>query len=466
MTTDQHIRAYVANDNVPPTDFPRGDAVGFNAILRERQSLRQNLEQFSESNTSGGRLGLWISMAIWLAFCGVLVWSFYTSQSVGIRIFAAIGLIWSSLWTRFCALDHIMPRLAEICLLTAFISFIGLLVTASIQLGFPLTLPAGLLVAATAALLISFLNNSKIALMCAIGCGLVWAGLQIDGYISSGPSALAIPALWAAIVWQSIRLKSGAASFFSLLIGYICLAGNSFQSYNNGQISLLYMSAGAAIIGMLHYRASKAAEDENMHGTSFHIVLGFIVANIGLLLLGNYAFDPAASNWRGGQDITPIARLVWLGVAMAGIIISFCAGMVRRKHKRVSLAGVLMNTLFLAAIPVAIWFEPKINSLAQAHMNASLYPAFGLFIFGIVTANIMFFIANAFRRSSYIQVVVGLVITPLLLTLSKEVDLIYQENWVAWMLGCFAALVAILLAVEPQLSYADDPDLRKSVSSS
>jgi len=466
MSTDEHIRAYVANDNVPPASIPRGDAVGFNALLRERQLARHQSDYSALAQGEQSRLGLWVSLIVWAAFAAGLFWSFYASQTVGIRIVAAIGLIWSSLWTRFCALDHFLTRLAEICLLVSFAAFVSLLTTASTQLGYPLSLESGLFFSVSAALIMSFLNNSKIALMCSIGCGLVWAALHLDGYILSGNITATIPALWAAMVWQSIRLQSRTGAFISLLVGYVWLTGNAFQAFNEGKLSLLYLAAGAVMIGTLHARTAKAAEDEGMKGTSMHAILGFLISNFGLLLIGNYAVDPSIDLWRDSQTNEALIRLVWIGISGAAIFLSFFAGLIRRKHSRMKFSGVVMNTLLLAMVPLGIWFEPVLDPLSLSAFNISIYPSIGLFLFGVVTANILFFIANAFRRANYWQVLAGVLLAPALVSFSRGIDLVDQENWVLWLLGFFAGLVVVLLAVEPQLDTSDDADTRQSVSSS
>ncbi len=466
MSSDEHIRAYVANDNVPPENIPRGDAVGFNAILRERQIARRRAESLVKPDTEPSRVGLWVSIIVWAAFSIGLFWSFYSSQTVGIRIVAAIGLVWSSLWTRFCALDQHMTRLAEICVLVAFAAFVSLLTTASTQLGYPLSLETGLFFSVVAALIVSFLNGSKVALMCAIGCGLIWAALHLDGYIDSGNVTATIPALWATMIWQSIRLKSRSGALISLLVGYVWLTGNAFQALNDGRLSLLYLAAGTTVIGTLHYRAAKAAGDEGMKGTTPHVIIGFLIANFGLLLIGKFALDPSIDIWRNSHANDAIIRLSWLAISGAALFFSFLAGLIRRKHNRMKLAGVVMNTLLLGLIPVGVWFEPVLDPLSQSTFNISVYPAIGLFIFGVVTANLIFFIANAFRRAKYWQVLAAILFSPALLTLSRGIDLVDQENWVLWLLGFLAGLVVILLAVEPQLDTSETADFRQSVSSS
>ena len=458
----------MANDNAPAFTAPRGDAVGFNAMLRERQKQRQEassgpqIEDFIQKNN----LGLWLSVIIWAGFGAGVLWAFYSSQPTGTRIFSSIGFIWSGLWTRFLALDHDKPRMAEMCLLSSLLGFLSLMVTATVQMGYPLSLPAGLMIFIAAALLASLINKSITALICAIAGSLFWAALQIDGYLESGIFNLAVPAILALTILQAIRLKSGMSVLVAAAIGYIWIAGTSFAAFNNGQISALFLLTGAAVLGNVHYRAAKAAEDEKLGFTAFQTACGWIVANTSLLILAKYALDPADPIWAGMDQTSSIARLSWLSLMGLGIFVYFIAGFIRKRHNHMSLAGVVLTSLLLMALPFAALYLPSLEAFFTRYTQAPLYPHAGLFLFGAVTGNIMFFISNAFRRHHYFKVVISLFAIAALSYVAAGIDLVHQEYWVTWLIGTFASILIALIAVEPQLAPEEDPDMRVSVSTS
>ncbi len=446
--------------------MPRGDAVGFNAMLRERQNnRRQQALTLNDEVVPQRNFGLWISLLIWAGFCAATAWAFYNSMGTGTRIFSTIGLIWSGLWTRFLALDHKMPRLSELAILTTLTGFVCLMMTATLQMGYPLSFAGGLLTLMAAALIVSVINNSKIALMCTIGGGLIWAALQMDGYLETGTLGMFLPALWALAVLQAIRMKTLTGVLVSVITGYIWLGGSAYQAYMSETLSALYLCTGATVIGNLHYRAAKAAEDEGFPLMEWNVSLGWIIANMGLLALARFGLDPANVYWANSHDISSVVRIAWMGLMAGAILIYGGVSLIRRRHKHMSAFGIFLTTLLLAALPAAILFLPTVETTFHGLTNLELYPAAGLFLFGIVTGHILFFISNAFRRHKYIQVVTALMMTAFLAYMAKGIDLAFQEAWVVWLLGTMAAALVSLIAVEPQLA-DQDPELRVSVSSS
>ncbi len=439
--------------------------MGFNAMLRERQ-LQREISKSEPYTPVGMNAGFWLSLLIWAGFFGTIIWSFYTSQPTGTRIFSAIGLIWSGLWTRYLALDHGQPRLAEFSLLTSLIGFLALTITATIQMGYPLSFPAGLLLFIGTALLVSLINNSITALTCAVAGILFWAALQIDGFLESGAFTMAIPAVLAISILQAIRLKSGLTVLVVAVMGYLWLASASFLAFNNGELSALYLAVGAVIVGCAHLRAAKAAEDEGMDFTQWQIAFGWMIANGALLVLAKYGMDPADPIWQASSVTIPSMRLAWLGIIGVAGLVYIAGSLIRVRHRRMSLAGTCLTTLLLFGLALGVWNIAQTEQYFSAFAKVPLYPFAGLVLFGIVTGNILFFVANAFRRFHYGKVIVGLLGVMALAYAASDIDLTYQENWVYWMLGAMASMMLSLLAVEPQLKNDTDPDLRTSVSSS
>jgi len=437
-------------------------------MLRERQ--RQRLDrQIHGPNTdhqSNSNLSLWVTGIVWLAFAAGLAWSFYSSQSSNLRIFSAIGLIWSGLWTRFLSIDYGMPRLAEFSLLSALAGFMGLLTVATLQMGYPLSITGGLLAFIAASLCVSIINRSNIALMSALGAALLWAGLQMDGFLETGANGLALPALLALAILQATRLKSGLAIIAGLCVGYLWLIGGAYTAFSTKTLSPLYLACGAAVIGAVHCRASKAAEDEGLQHTHWHVTTGWLVSNTGLLCLALFALDPADPLWANSQDISPTVRIIWLALMATAVTIHFAASLVRRRHKHMNIAGSTLSALLLAALPFAIWFLPQLETQFEAFTGTTLYPMAGLFLFGVITGHVVFFISNAFRRSNFIQFTTALIMLGGVAYVSSNVDLLFQDNWVPWVLGTILSCLVTLIMVEPQLATLEDPNSRTHVSSS
>ncbi len=451
MSNNINISAFIANDNSPDHLAPRGDAAGFNAALKERHFARiQNQSSALDDNQPRGIF--WISLCLWAAFLCGLAWTFYTSQSVNTRIFASVGVIWTGLWGRYVTLDHQNNRLAEICLLSTLIGFVALLTTGAVQLGYPLTLPAGLCLFAAISLALSWLHTSKIALMAAICSALIWAGLQMDGYITSGAYNLIIPALWAGMVLQSVRLRSSLGIFASTLISYVWLIGSAAIALSSGDLSLLYFCAGASVIGWLHMKVAKAAEDEGITGVSIHVLIGWIMGMCGLTGVAYYALNPQTDLWAGSQFLLPEVRFGWAMVMICALGIIFFAGLIRRKNKRTSMAGVFMNTILLAIIPAGLWFEVNLQNAFLQWTDTPLYPSLGVFLFGVIGFQIAFFVFNAIRRNQYLIAILAMCISLPVAKLAATIDLSDLDTVLNWGFGFVTALILTLLAAEPQIN--------------
>ncbi|NNE58339.1 MAG: hypothetical protein HKN36_09545 [Hellea sp.] len=464
MSEKSNIVSFIANDNSPISRVPRGDAVGFNAMLRDRFSQNKEIDILPDSMAAWRRSSvLTLSVIFWAVFCELTTWAFYASQPVGFRIFGAFGVVWSSLWLRFLAIDHAKPRLGEISILSALCGFAAILVTAAIQLGYPLSFPAGLCLFVITAATVSLINRSEIALLSAIGGALFWAALQFDGYINSGELSFAIPVLMGLMIVQSLRLKSHAAFLATLFVAYVWLIGSAYLAFKSGAIGTLFLLCGAFCVTGMHYRSAKAAADESAPGTEIHILAAWFGANICLLALATYGAEPDALIWQANAQNDPIANLIWLAVIFTALILTLFAGFVRRKHNHMSLAGILMTTTSMAAIPFALWYETDIAMQFEALMQLSFYPAAGLFLFGIVAGNLVFFAANGFRRAKYSHVIAALAMVGALSAASKSVDIYYEDGWLITILGLLTAITGTMIAVNPQLAGKDS--VKTSVSS-
>ena len=220
------------------------------------------------------------------------------------------------------------------------------------------------------------------------------------------------------------------------------------------------------VIGSLHYRASKAAEDQGLLYLEWSVTFGWLLANIGLLCLASFACDPNHPFWVDSHGLSSMVRLSWLMLMGAAIVICALAGFARKKHRRMSGFGVILTTVCLTALPLGLYFLPYAAMQFEAMTNFSLFPVLGYFLFGLVTGNILFFSANAFRRALYFQVIAGLMMASMLAYTANAFYIVQDEHWVIWLLGTFASALIALIAVEPQLSEQSDPDMKVSVSSS
>lgn len=392
-----------ANDNDGIEKFPRGDAVGFRSLLMDKQREYTAIHSTSivkdlTEEVKSSHISLALALVCWLAAVTSLAWSFYTGQSIGFRLFAAMATIWTALWSAYLAQDQYKPRLAELTVLTALIGFVCMLITASTQLGLPLETPGGIAMFSGATLVVAFLTHSRIALMSSITACLCWAALYLDGYIAPSLTIMALPALWSGQVLLAARMASNISIFAATMVAYAWVGGYGYAQFIAGHVGPLFLASGTFMVASVHYRAAKAAEDEGFGGMALHILFSWCLAFAALLTLQHFYLHPTRSPWVDGVETSALLKAGWAALVGGSLGIIACAGLVRRRHGQMTLFAVLSQTLLYALIPAVVWFKDIVALQFETHSGLPASPGLGMFLAGLIFASAFIFSLNSVRR--------------------------------------------------------------------
>ncbi len=442
-----------ANDNEPTDRFPRGDAVGFRALLLDQQ--RHYAEQTSgnivldlSSEIRHSHISLLVALIFWMASVTAWVWSFYTGQSIGLRIFTSMATIWTALWSAYLSKNLFKPRLGELTVLTALLGFIGMLLTASTQLGFPLQTAGGICILAAASLSVAALTYSRIALIASISSCLVWAALNFDGYLPQSTAMIALPFLIAGQTLLSAKFQSRTAMFAAVMVTYVWLGGFAWSQYMSGALSPLFLAVGLFLVGGVHLQVAKAADDEALDSAPLHILFSWSMAMCGLIAVQHYSLFPGHEVWTSGGITAPLQKMGWGLIVLTVLGVIGLAGLVRRRHGRMTIAAVALMSSLYALLPLAVWFEDYLTATAFAQTGTAPHPAFGMFICGVVIANALVFMFNNIRRKRRILSIAGLAVIGLQADFAIKGDFLTSgDNVLLLVLGLimgigFAALLA------------------------
>lgn len=445
----------IANDNDPSDRFPRGDAVGFRALLLDRQReyrIRNagNLVMELSSEVRHSHISLALSLIIWLAAVTACVWSFVTGQSVGLRIFSSMATIWTALWSAYLAKSLSKPRLGELTVLTALIGFVGIMLPASTQLGLPLETSSGIGFFAMASLLVAGLTFSRIGLMTSISACLGWAALHYDGYLIPSNIVLLLPFLITGQIWLGAKLQSRTAIFGSVIVAYVWLAGFIWKLYSAGELSALYLAAGTILIGGAHLQISKAAEDEGVTSMALHTMFAWGVLILGAMGLQHYGLTPEHELWTQHAITAPLVRFGWAILSLGGLGLIGLAALSRRRHGRITIPAAFLLVGIYALVPLSIWFEPQIKSMVTFQTGLLPHPTLGMFIGGIIVAAAIIFTLNNLRRERRLLAVAGLGVLVFEADILINSPLLTTGNIMFFIAGLFITLSLISVIAQTQ----------------
>lgn len=442
-----------ANDNDSPERFPRGDAVGFRALVLEKRREYQTIHQAPDEmllvdEIKSSFWTLLLALIAWGIGLCALAWSFYTSQPVGVRILCATGLTSASLWATAMAQDHRKPRMAELSILTALIGFIGLMLTASTQLGFPMTMGRGITLFCLAALIVSFLTESRMALLASISACLCWAALQMDGYLPASLILLVLPIVWISQVFMAIRVNSPTAAFASIMCAYVWIVGTSYMQYTQGNLSLLFLVGGTAVLAALHYCVASTAHEAGRKGMPLHIVFSWLLALTALLGIQHYCLSPNDMIWADADKNDTLLRFGWLFVMLISIALIGVTGLLRQRFGRLNFATNLMLTTAIALIPAIVWFNPIIGSQENLSNALSPLPVIGMFLAGVIFVAATAFTVRQFRAGHPFLGLSGVLILGLEASLSLKTEFLTGNYVTMLMSGAFLSLAFMNLLAQ------------------
>ncbi len=439
----------VANDNDPPSVSPRGDSVGFRALVVEKQREYRHIARNSTStgqaiNRSGRDVFL-ASVAFWMASAGALAAATLTEQPLIWQLVAALAFIWSSLWTRFVAQDQDRNITGEIGMLAAILGFAALGAIGVQHVGLDLSQNELLSILVVTTLLVGWISTSQTALMVSAGLGLVWAALYFESFLTPETIMLGLPLIWAGQIGLGLRLKSRLAVFLSLCAAYAWIGGFALQQVWVGNMSALYLAGGTFLFASLHYRAAKAAEDIGVSHLGGHIVISWGLATLSLMAIQDALINPNAEVWDAALWISPLMKMVWgiFAAILLGLIL--LSGFLRRKHARMFMSSIFTMTCLTAIIPLFIWYHDGAIDLFEISTGLPAYPTLAVLLGGAILASALFFTLNSIRRSRYSIAVVGMILLAVEAQILLTSDLFWIENLFALGLAFVVSLSLIIM---------------------
>ncbi|WP_371395613.1 hypothetical protein [Fretibacter rubidus] len=453
MSRAHKHRPIVANDNDPTHIRPRGDAVGFNHMLRERQTLRRDFETRHDKPldlkvplSGRGDWGTKLGSVCLLASIVAVLFALITPQAAGTRLIALAALAWTGLWMTYLSTNIGRPRFAALSTLLATLGGLGIWVVASTQLGLPLSAPDGAAVFAATMAVIALCLRSPMALLISTCAGFMWlvGFTQIDSINVVPLWGLPILAVVQMII--AARYKSGLSAMMALLSAYGWLGFMMMSLHETGDLSALHIAGIAALTGFANYRFGKAAGDSDMPFAALHVGVGWTAALIGGLALQHY--------WSGAQHplwtdprVRPAGLFGWtiacyslLGLIVVGTAMRWFGG-------RGSAIGTLAVCAVAAAIIPLSGHTDMLDPIMQSRLGLPAIPTLSFVIAGIITASAIAMTVNGARRRIWALTLIGLAALGAQLFLLSDTQIWNMDTMVVYGLStvvslCFAALLA------------------------
>lgn len=451
-----HI-AIIANDNDPISQRPRGDAAGFNAALRETQARRAkrehdlyaplDLENKNAVPAKGDFLSKLGFVCLFASLCAVM-FALLTPQAAMTRVIALSALTWTGLWMRYLCADTEQPRLASLATLLASLGGLGLWVVAATQLGLPISAADGAAGFAAVTLIAAFILRSPMTLIMSCCAALMWlvSFVQLDA-INRTP-LMVLPLLTLCQIFFAAHYKSAISGLTATITSYLWLGLMAFQFHATGDVNILQIAGGIALIGFAHYRFGKTAGDKGVHHASLHVTLGWVAAVLGGLALQHYWLGLDASLWDdmaprpAGTFIWTLAAYGTLGLIITGTVLRWIGG-------RASAIGVMAVMAVAGGLYYSTANPDTIGALVLSQTGFSAIPALGLVIAGIISASALAMCINGVRRRITVMIGAGLVAIMAQAALLSRPDLWTQDNIIIFSLSSIIALcMAALLASE------------------
>lgn len=462
MSRPQHHTALTANDNDPTTLRPQGDAVGYRAVLNERIQKRQQHERMIQmqhapalsldradiDRSDAPHWGLRLGVICLLASLLAVGYAWLAETSVLSRLLALSALSWTGLWTSYLCRDIGRERGANLSVLVATAAGLGIWITASTQLGLPLTPTDGAAIFAGLTTAVAFFMRSKMALLISACAALMWVMCFIQFDSVNRVSLWVLPALCAVQIFMAGRYTSGLAALTAIITSYLWLGLMIVQVTTAGDISYLQAASAVALIGFAHYRTAKAANDFNTPHAHLHITLGWIAAVLGALALQHYWQDGGSAFWDAPRD-TPFGVFGWtlLSYAVIGVIsIGACLRWFAGRGSALSTLAVIAT----AATVFASTAYPDVLTTVFASLgNLPVMPSFALVIGGVVAVSALAMAVNGARLRRSAMMFAGLAGLAAEAGLLSDARLHTPDNAVIFAVTVLCALcVSALLAAD------------------
>jgi len=448
MASPRNIR--IANDNAP----------GRINVLTHRQRLQQfsdvnspnvqpnpNINQqipnLIQSDQLSGKYdstkSLKLTLGCWTAAVLFMIGTFSFGSGTGPKVFSAIALLWTGLWSSYITADHGHWRLSEISIVTALIGLMGAITTSVNYFGLGLTLADGLLLMSIFPLSIGYLLKSRICILASICASLVLGALGFAGLVETTTLLLAVPFICAAQVFMGTKIRSGLAITLAVITGYYWVINIILTGWSADNLPLTFAAAALFSIGVAHHRSGKSIEDKRLTGSSVHIHAGWIAAMIGAIGFQYFWLNPEAIQ-SSTATLSVSGMNVWKGTILASLAIIFCSAMIRYKHSQISLAGIFLLTAVSAIIPMMLWFPGWPQALTAAIPGTNLMPTAGILMGAAITATAIGMALNGIRRHSPMMMGMGIIVLFIQAYLMIKPEFMTLDYSVVFVTGFLAAL--------------------------
>jgi len=448
MASPRKIR--IANDNAPERFIPTSHVQKSgqysaiqNAYIQPPTDRSQHIPgsigstQVSSWNESTKSLKL--TLGCWAAAILLAITIFGLNFGTGPKVFAAISLLWTGLWSSYITADHGYWRLSEISIVTALTGLMGATTATSNYFGLGLTLADGLMLMSIFPIIIGYLLKSRICILASICASLIWGTLSFAGLAETSNSIVAFPVICAAQIFMGTKIRSGMAITLAVMTGYYWIINFILTAWSADNLPLTFAAAALFVIGAAHHRVGKAAEDKRLTGSAVHIHAGWIAAMIGAIGFQYFWLNPEAVQ-SSTATLSISALNVWKGLIAASLVAIFCSAIIRYKHSRISLAGIFLLTAASAIIPMMLWFPAWPQKISTAMLNVSTIPTIGVFIGAAITASALGITFNGVRRHSPMMMGMGITALFAQAYLLMKPEFMTLDNSVIFVSGFLAAL--------------------------
>ena len=416
----RHAVKSIANDN-DPLNRPEGDAVGYRAMLRERELERrlQALEQkqipepapptINSKKKPQPKKGLILALSLCLIATLSTAYCFFSGLGLIPTVISLSAMVWSALLAAYLCTKHTETTsvISEFSIILATLSGMAIWVMTSAEWGISLSVVDGAAgFAALTAVICALLKSRFMLLISAIG-GIIWLALSL-----SIPSINLI-SIWAYPLLAGFQLilartrETKPSALLSLIGLHLWLFWILNEHFLSGDISMLHVAAFGLLIGMAHYRLGKAAGDANWTNANMHVVTGWVLAIAGALGLQQYWLGNTPELW---QDVAshPFGTLSWQIVGVSCILLIGFSGLIRMKHRQMTSLAVLLN--LGVAVAAAALFDQRatIMSFMPSTFNAPAMPLTGIIIGAAIFSSAIAMSINGIRRNSMVMMFTGL----------------------------------------------------------
>lgn len=450
MASLRNIR--IANDNSPErlasanySHSSRQSSVAHSSFPQPSPTRSTNIPDLIQTaHKPSGRdsaKSLKLTLGCWTIAVLLMIFTFGLGFGTGPKVFAAITLLWTGLWSSYITADHGYWRLSEISVVTALTGLMGAVTITANYFGLGLTLADGLMLMSVFPIIIGYLLKSRICILASICASLIWGILSFAGLTETSSLILAFPFICAAQIYTGTKIRSGLAITLAVITGYYWISNFILTAWSADNLPLTFAAAALFALGTTHHRGGKAAEDTRLTGSSIHIYSGWIAAMIGAIGFQYFWLSPEALQ-NSTATLSVSGLNIWKFIIVASLIVTFCSAIIRYKYAQISMAGTFLLMATSAIIPMMLWFPGWTDTAASSIPDVSVTPTIGIVIGAALTAAALGMTLNGVRRHSPLMMSLGMIVLFAQAYLLMRPEFMTLDNSIIFISSFLAALAA------------------------